>query len=115
MFSWRNLNHRSILLFAGMRIITQSVPGGTSTKILPKPSQLTTPSGAPVVVVSAGSNQTATSTVAMINRPITTFSGKLNQFVIVHIYVFPNLEYLMRLIIAQDKQGYPQNIFLISA
>ena len=59
----------------GMRIITQNVPGGTSAKILPKPSQLTTPSGAPVVVVSAGSSQNVTSTVAMLNRPITTFSG----------------------------------------
>ena len=60
-----------------MRIITQNVPGGTSAKILPKPSQLTTPSGAPVVVVSAGSSQNVTSTVAMLNRPITTFSGTI--------------------------------------
>ena len=60
-----------------MRIITQNVPGGTSAKILPKPSQLTTPSGAPVVVVSAGSSQSVTSTVAMLNRPITTFSGEI--------------------------------------
>ena len=68
---------KEYLMFSGMRIITQNVAGGASTKILPKPSQLTSPSGAPVVVVSAGSNQTVTSTVAMINRPITTFSGKL--------------------------------------
>ena len=66
-----------LLSISGMRIITQNVPGGTSAKILPKPSQLTSPSGAPVVVVSAGSSQSVTSTVAMLNRPITTFSGTI--------------------------------------
>ncbi|KAL5004983.1 hypothetical protein ScPMuIL_018439 [Solemya velum] len=57
----------------GMKIITQSLPVGTS-KILPKPSQLNTP-GTPVVVVSAGSSGTSTSTVTMVTRPISTITG----------------------------------------
>lgn len=56
-----------------MKIITQSAGSGTS-KILPKPSQITTPSGTPVVVVSAGS--TAQSSVAMVTRTGSSLTGK---------------------------------------
>ena len=59
-------------VFAGMKIITQGVPGSTS-KILPKPSQISTPSGTPVVVVSAGSSQS--SSVAMVTRTGSSVSG----------------------------------------
>ncbi|XP_045200175.2 BRCA2-interacting transcriptional repressor EMSY-like [Mercenaria mercenaria] len=56
----------------GMKIITQSVGSGAS-KILPKPSQITTPSGTPVVVVSAGSS--AQSSVAMVTRTGSSLTG----------------------------------------
>lgn len=55
----------------GMKIITQSIPGGGTSKILPKPTQLSNSSGTPVVVVSAGSS-TATSSVTMVTRPVTS-------------------------------------------
>lgn len=56
----------------GMKIITQSAGSGTS-KILPKPSQINTPSGTPVVVVSAGS--TTQSSVAMVTRTGSSLTG----------------------------------------
>lgn len=56
----------------GMKIITQSVPGAGGSKILPRPSQLTTASGTPVVVVSAGSAVTTATNVTMVSRPITS-------------------------------------------
>ncbi|OWF47165.1 BRCA2-interacting transcriptional repressor EMSY-like [Mizuhopecten yessoensis] len=55
----------------GMKIITQSLPGGGTSKILPKPTQLSNSSGTPVVVVSAGSSA-ATSSVTMVTRPVTS-------------------------------------------
>ncbi|XP_033759788.1 LOW QUALITY PROTEIN: BRCA2-interacting transcriptional repressor EMSY-like [Pecten maximus] len=55
----------------GMKIITQSIPGSSTSKILPKPTQLSNSSGTPVVVVSAGSS-TATSSVTMVTRPVTS-------------------------------------------
>ena len=61
-----------LLCLSGMKIITQGVPGSAS-KILPKPSQISTPSGTPVVVVSAGSSQS--SSVAMVTRTGSSVSG----------------------------------------
>ncbi|XP_046555113.1 BRCA2-interacting transcriptional repressor EMSY-like [Haliotis rubra] len=58
----------------GMKIITQSLPPGTS-KILPKPAQLSGSSGTPVVVVNAGPSGTATTTVTMVTKPVTTLSA----------------------------------------
>lgn len=55
----------------GMKIITQSAAG--ASKILPKPSQITTPSGTPVVVVSAGSGaQTVGRTATLTGTPTGT-------------------------------------------
>ncbi|XP_062578349.1 BRCA2-interacting transcriptional repressor EMSY-like [Saccostrea cucullata] len=54
----------------GMKIITQSFPGSSGSKILPKPTQLPTSSGTPVVVVSPGSS--TSSNVTMVTKPITS-------------------------------------------
>ncbi|XP_078310623.1 uncharacterized protein LOC111136248 isoform X2 [Crassostrea virginica] len=54
----------------GMKIITQSFPGSSGSKILPKPSALSTSSGTPVVVVSPGSS--TASSVTMMTKPITS-------------------------------------------
>lgn len=54
----------------GMKIITQSFPGSSGSKILPKPSGLPTSSGTPVVVVSPGSS--TASNVTMMTKPITS-------------------------------------------
>ncbi|XP_048746376.2 BRCA2-interacting transcriptional repressor EMSY-like [Ostrea edulis] len=54
----------------GMKIITQSFPGSGGSKILPKPSQLPTSSGTPVVVVSPGAS--TSSNVTMVTKPITS-------------------------------------------
>ena len=59
---------------SGMKIITQSLPAGTS-KILPKPAHLSGNSGTPVVVVNAGPSGTTTTTVSMVAKPVTTLSG----------------------------------------
>lgn len=53
-----------------MKIITQSFPGSSGSKILPKPSGLPTSSGTPVVVVSPGSS--TASSVTMMTKPITS-------------------------------------------
>ncbi|XP_041352455.1 BRCA2-interacting transcriptional repressor EMSY-like isoform X2 [Gigantopelta aegis] len=58
----------------GMKIITQSLPAGTS-KILPKPAHLSGTSGTPVVVVNAGPSGTATTSVSMVTKPVTTLSA----------------------------------------
>ena len=71
-------NHKWTLIsnnFIGMKIITQSFPGSSGSKILPKPSALSTSSGTPVVVVSPGSS--TASSVTMMTKPITSIGKAL--------------------------------------
>ncbi|KAK3095595.1 hypothetical protein FSP39_016479 [Pinctada imbricata] len=59
----------------GMKIITQSYPGGSGSKILPKPLQ--TGSGTPVVVVSGSSASSSSSNVTMVSRPLSSVGTKI--------------------------------------
>lgn len=68
------MHKQNSIYFTGMKIITQSFPGSSGSKILPKPSGLPTSSGTPVVVVSPGSS--TASNVTMMTKPITSIGMK---------------------------------------
>lgn len=61
-----------------MKIITQSMAGGTS-KILPKPAQLTGSPGTPVVVVNAGSSSSSgNTTVTMVPKSVGSYTSRFS-------------------------------------